>query len=120
MCHSNSGPMGRRPKKKKRVITPQQKSTAKMCSRKVFQQMTLFESIGSNMPTACNPTPSIQASGDPISDKEDGIIRFAFQNINGTSLQENLDMMPEVATIGALQLDVAAFTETNIHWSHQN
>ena len=25
--------------------------------------------------------------------------------------------MPEIATIGALQLDVAAFTETNIHWN---
>ncbi len=28
--------------------------------------------------------------------------------------------MPEVATIGALQLDVTGFTETNIHWTQSN
>ena len=28
--------------------------------------------------------------------------------------------MPKVATIGALQLDIVAFSETNLHWSHQN
>ena len=28
--------------------------------------------------------------------------------------------MPETATIGALQIDVAALTETNVHWNQAN
>ena len=28
-----------------------------------------------------------------------------------------LHVMPEIVTIGALQIDVAALTETNVHWN---
>lgn len=28
--------------------------------------------------------------------------------------------MPEIATIGSLQIDIAAFSETNIHWNQDN
>ena len=52
---------------------------------------------------------------DPLVDKMDMWASFAFQKINCTSLREGLDVMPKIATIVALQLNMAALTETNIH-----
>ena len=85
-----------------------------------YQQTTLHDWTGNDTPLATTPSPTIEASGDILRDKPDNIVRFAFQNINGISLREDLHMMPEVATIGALQIDIAGFSETNIHWSHDN
>ena len=53
-------------------------------------------------------------------DKEETTVRFLFQNINGISFREGLDVMPETATIGALQVHVAALTDTNIHWTQSS
>ena len=47
-------------------------------------------------------------------------MRFAFQNIHGISLVTDQQVMPKTATIGALQIDIAALTETNIHWGTMN
>ena len=58
---------------------------------------------------------AINASGDTLQDKGKGNVCFAFQNIDGISLREGLSGMPEISTIGTLQLDVAWFTEINIH-----
>ena len=51
-------------------------------------------------------------------DKEEGIVRYTFQNINGISIREGVQLMMERATIGALQIDVAALSETSVmHWN---
>ena len=83
------------------------------------QQLTLADCFGyDDLKEALND--AIEASGDSLIDKAPNIIRFAFQNINGISLREGLHVMPEVATIGALQIDIAAFTETNHHWDQSS
>ena len=58
---------------------------------------------------------ALLGTGDPIRDKSNKNIRFAFQNINGLAFEEYRDLSPEVATIGALQLDITGLTELNRH-----
>ena len=105
---------------KKRRAQPKPTAGTRGRSKKIFHQLSLHECVGTTHSTPSTPAPSIEASGDMLRDKEDGIVRFAFQNVNGISLRDNLHLMPEVATIGALQLDIVAFSETNLHWSHHN
>ena len=80
------------------------------------QQLTISDCFGC-LDGNNTPTNAIEASGDALTDKDPNIIRFAFQNVNGISMREGLDVMPETATIGSLQLDVTALTETNVHWN---
>ena len=63
---------------------------------------------------------AIGASGDTLQDKGEGNVRFIFQNTNGISLRKGLSVIPEIATIVALHLDVTGFTETNIHWNQES
>ena len=83
--------------------------------------MTLEECFGidpSSLADASNG--AIEAASNPLINEEDPWIRFAFHNINGISLRKGLDVMPEISTICALQIDVAALTERNIYWNQSN
>ena len=81
------------------------------------QQLTLADCFGIDLQKSEHLAETIDATGDPLIAKKKGIVRFAFQNINGISLKEGVHYMPEIATIGALQMDVTAFAETTIHWN---
>jgi hypothetical protein len=47
-------------------------------------------------------------------DKEDSILRCALQNPNGIRLRDSADVLPEVAAIERLQIDIAAFPESKL------
>jgi len=55
--------------------------------------------------------------GDPLVHKRDGNLcfLFQFQTINGSSINEGLHVVPETATIGALQAGIVALVETAVH-----
>ena len=95
--------------------------SAKKRKQKKKQQLTLQDCFGFDVSSLSEEeNEAIEASGDPLIDKESGSVRFAFQNIHGISIREGLHVMPEIATMGALQIDVAALTETNVHWNQAN
>ena len=78
--------------------------------------MTLQDGFGINVSSLSEEeNKAIEASGNPLIDKKSGSVSFAFQNTHGISIREGLHDMPEIATIGALQIDVVALTETNVH-----
>ena len=105
-------PVSTNPKKKKLRIQRE---------RKVITQLSLEDCFGISLKAFSDPSSgAIEATGDPLIDKPDNCIRLAFQNVNGIGIREGLDLMPETATIGALQLDVAGLTETNVPWSQAN
>ena len=95
--------------------------SAKKRKQKKKQQLTLQDCFGFDVSSLSEEeNEAIEASGDPLIDKESGSVRFAFQNIHGISIREGLHVMPEIATMGALQIDVVALTETNVHWNQAN
>ena len=107
-------------KKKKQQRTKQAKTKKlqKPPTQKAEKtQMTIAGCFGLDISESDPSKGAIEATGDPLTSKPKGILRYAFQNINGISIREGLQVMPEIATIGALDIDVAAFTETNIHWN---
>jgi hypothetical protein len=57
---------------------------------------------------------TIEASGDAMLQIEDGHIRIALQNPNGIRLRENVQVLPEVAAISQMGLDIAVFPETKL------
>ena len=99
-----------------------QRSSKKIAKKqkRVRLQASLLEWFGISPTTITGCNEALEASGDPLVPKPTGHVRYAFQNIHGISLRENLQVMPEIATIGSLQIDVAAFSETNLHWSQRN
>ena len=80
---------------KKRSVQPKPTAPDSGRSRKLFHHLSLHECVGTHRPTSSTPNPSIEASGNMLHDKEDGIICFAFQNVNGISLHDNLHLMPD-------------------------
>ena len=56
----------------------------------------------------------LEATGDELVDKEDGIVRFALQNPNGIRMRSDGGILQEVMAIQQLQLDVTAFPESNL------
>jgi len=110
--HQCKSPVSTSPKKKKLRIQHK---------RKVKTQLSLENCFGISLESFSDPSSgTIEATGDPLIDKPDNCIRLAFKNVNSIGIQEGLDVMPETATIGALQLDVAGLTETNVPWSQAN
>ena len=55
----------------------------------------------------------LEAAGDPLIDKDDNLIRFLFQNINGLKLNDGFEVAPEITVLGALQADIAGYAEIN-------
>jgi hypothetical protein len=80
-----------------------------------LDQKTIYEGFGLLTPEPGDPgTTSIVASGDELVEKEEGILRLALQNPNGIRLRDNVDVMPEVAAMERLQIDIAAFPESKL------
>jgi hypothetical protein len=76
---------------------------------------TIYEGFGLTTPEPGDPgLTNIVASGDELVEKEEGILRFALQNPNGIRLRDNVDVMPEVAAMERLQIDIAAFPESKL------
>jgi hypothetical protein len=87
--------------------------------KKTKQQSTLVECFGFEDIKGVL-SKAIEASGDTLQEKDKGNVRFLFQNVNDISLRKGLSFVPEIATIGALQLDVAGFNKTNTHWNQES
>ena len=72
-------------------------------------QQNLYQYFDQDSHLTDNETESlknpIEPTGDPLIEKQDGKIRFAFHNINGLSIKEGHKILLEVASIHALQLD---------------
>jgi hypothetical protein len=80
-----------------------------------LNQTTIYEGFGLTTPEPGDPgLTNIVASGDELVEKEEGILRFALQNPNGIRLRDNVDVMPEVAAMERLQIDIAAFPESKL------
>ena len=86
----------------------------KRIAKKKRNQLTLTEFFGADPNQEEVWESDINASGDELLDKEDGIMRIALQNPNGIKLGRPLEIMPEVAAISALQIDLAGFPEANL------
>jgi hypothetical protein len=97
-------------------ITELQEPPPKKSAPRRYDQSTLYESFGLEAPsrTESSDTTIIVPSGDELIDKEDGILRCALQNPNGIRLRDNADVLPEVAAIERLQIDIAAFPESKL------
>ena len=96
-------------------ITELQDPPPKKSAPRRYDQSTLYESFGLEAPSKIEPKATIIVpSGDELIDKEDGIIRCALQNPNGIRLKDNADILPEVAAIERLQIDIAAFPESKL------
>ena len=109
-----SGPSSKSRKKTGKKYNKSKRSPQRM-------QLTIEECFGQDINSLQNKlSEAIGESGDELIEKPDGCVRFAFQNIHGISLVTDQQVMPETATIGALQIDVAALTETNVHWNEKN
>jgi hypothetical protein len=63
-------------------------------------------------------TPNLNPVGDNFSqDREDGVIRLAFQNIHGASLHTGLQVAPEIDTLQEWNIDIMGMSETNCPWT---
>ena len=58
----------------------------------------------------------IAAYGASITEKDDNVIRLAFQNINGMQLERDTGSL-EIDSMSRFGIDVIGMAETNIHWS---
>ena len=97
------------------------KKYAKTKNIPIKKQLTIADCFGYDLDSMnTRLSEAIGASGDELVNKSKDCIRFAFQNVHGIRMANDMHLMPETATIGALQIDVAALTETNIHWSKKN
>ena len=63
--------------------------------------------------------PNLEAVGDPIQDKPETTIRFAFQNVNGLSRPCGLALPSEIEAMDEYKIDVIGMAETNRPWTLQ-
>ena len=80
-------------------------------------QLALYECFGIEQNLDLEENPAIEVSGDRFPEKANSHMRFVFQNVHVLNIREALEVLPEAATIGSLQLDMAALTETNADWN---
>ena len=105
-------PVSINPKKKKLRVQPK---------RKVKTHLSLKDYFGISLNSFSHPSSgAIEATGDPLINKPDNCIRYAFQNVNGIEIREGLDVMTKTATKGTLQIDIAGLSERNVPWSQTN
>jgi hypothetical protein len=88
---------------------PKGKKRAKNAS-----QLTMEDCFGLHIESDTILDSDIIASGDALIDKPVGTMRIAVQNPKGIKLVSGMKVMPEVAAIASLQLDVAGFPESNL------
>jgi hypothetical protein len=82
-------------------------------------QPALEDCFGINIEANTTLDSDIVASGDPLTDKPCGTMRIAVQNPNGIRLIPGMRVMPEVAAIASLQIDVVGFPEANLRANGQ-
>jgi hypothetical protein len=86
--------------------------------RRIIDQPTLYDYFELPGGSGAEPLPceqeTIEASGDEMIQIEDGQLRLALQNPNGIRLRENVQVLPEVAAISQLRIDIAVFPETKL------
>ena len=69
---------------------------------------------------------NIEPAGDPLQprndsdEKEAGIFRAAFQNINGTTMGQGFEIAYEIDIIERLGIDAMGMAETNVPWNAEN
>ena len=79
------------------------------------KQLSLEDCFGISLTSISDPSSGvIEATGDRLIDKPKKCVRYAFQNVNGTGIREGYDIMPETVSVGALQIDAAGLSETNV------
>ena len=65
-------------------------------------------------------TPNLPPAGDSIpTAREDGILRFAFQNIHGATLHSGIQVAPEIDTLLDWDITIMGMSETNRPWTPQ-
>ena len=65
---------------------------------------------------------NIDAKGDQLRDRKDkdGITRFGYRNIGGTTLGMGFEIVDELEAIADLGIDVQGYSEINKPWSNNN
>ena len=68
--------------------------------------------------TGTTTYPNLPPTGDTIPlTKDDSLLRFAFQNINGATTRSGLRTPPEIDTIREWDIDAMGMSETNCPWT---
>jgi hypothetical protein len=64
------------------------------------------------------PIPNLPPAGDefPLT-REDGILRFAFQNIHGATLHSGIQVAPEINALLDWDINIMGMSETNRPWT---
>ena len=105
-------------KNKVQRVTQRLRQNAPLPKKKIHAartaQPTLGDCFGIKLEANTILDSDIVASGDPLNDKLNGTMRLAVQNPNGIKLVPGMKIMPEVAAIASLQIDVAGFPEANL------
>ena len=117
MCLAKAPSKSKRKKIKlaNKKITELQEPQPKKSAPRRYDQSTLYEIFGLEVPNGDSQiNKSIVPSGDELIDKEDRVLRCALQNPNGIRLRDNVDVLPEVAAMERLQIDMAAFPESKL------
>jgi hypothetical protein len=83
-------------------------------ARHQYHQTRLPESI-----TGKTFIPNIEAVGDPLLEKEEGILRLAFQNVHGVSGLRGLEVPSEIEAMEDLEIDIMGMAETNVVWTSE-
>ena len=68
-------------------------------------------------PVTRRATPNLPPTGDDLLEKQNNILRFAYQNIRGTSNATGLFIPDEIDAMENLSIDVMGMSETNRPWS---
>lgn len=117
LCKENTQEKKQKYELQERVFPKVRNQNPSLKHIKRYDQKTLYEGFG--IPTPEEPgdpgLTQIVASGDELIDKEEGMLRWSLslQNPNGIRLQDNGGVMPEMAAMERLQIDVASFPESN-------
>lgn len=87
-------------------------------ARRMVDQPTLYDYFilpgGDDPRQTMVQRETIEASGDEMIQIEEDTLRVALQNPNGIRLRDNVQVLPEVAAITQLGIDIAVFPETKL------
>ena len=69
------------------------------------------------LPTLRGTVPNLCPSGDPLTEKREGTLRLAYQNVRGVSDARGLTTPVEIEAMEHLQVDIMGMSETNRPWT---
>jgi hypothetical protein len=78
-----------------------------------LHQSTLMELL----PALRGAVPNLSPSGDPLTEKREGIIWLAYKNVRGVSDARGLNTPVEIEAMEDLQVDIMGMSETNRPWT---